>query len=81
MMTELVDEHVISEGIVRSHSAVEIEDAAATVGPIVCDDLNKFIGRKSRSLTQSFVVEREHVPLRAKGIVSRTQRRVVVDAR
>ena len=43
VMTEFMNEDVIRERIVGCNCAVKIENAAATICPVVCQDLDKLI--------------------------------------
>jgi hypothetical protein len=69
MMSKLMDEDVVGESIIGSHGAVEVKDAATAVSPIVCQHLDKLVGRKRRRFAQRVVVKREDVALRSKGVV------------
>ena len=78
-MTEFMHENVVCESVVGGYGAIEIENAAATIGAVVCKYLDEFVRRKLRDLPQRVVVKSEYIALGTKSIVGRTQRGIVID--
>src|SRR5262249_25604581 len=79
-MPKFVNKDVIRKCVVRSDSAVEIEDAAATVSTAGNDHFDERVRCKLRLPPQRAIVERQHVSFRSERVVSRAQRRIAIDA-
>src|SRR5258707_9635046 len=75
---ELVHENVICESVINRDRAIEIENSAAAIGAVVGENLDELVRRELSDFAQRAIVEREHVTLRTKRVVSRE--RVPIDA-
>src|SRR6185295_8099970 len=79
VMTELVHEHVGRPHAVGRDGAVETEDAAATVGRAVDEDLDHVVRRVGGDVAKRLVLEGEDVSLRIERVVGRADGRAAID--
>ena len=80
MVTKLVNENIIREGIIRCDCTVEIKNAAPAVGTVVGQHFDKLVRRKRCGLAQGVIIKRQNVALRSKCVVGSAEWRVAVDA-
>ena len=78
-MTELVHEDVRRPDAVGRNRAVETEDASATVGGAVRQNLDEFVRRVRGDVAERLVLEGQHVALGIERVVGGADRRLPVD--
>ena len=69
MVAELVDEDVLRKAAVHRRGCLIVEDAAASVGPLVDENLDELVGRRCGRVAQGAIVEGQDVPLRIEDVV------------
>ena len=80
VMAEFVDENIRRPQAVGGDGAVEIEDAAASVGGAVDQDFDELVGREGGNVAEAAVLKRQDVALGAEGVVGGAYRSATVNA-